>query len=230
VEAVRASHSSLSDRLGDVHQAMVAQARVRPETLLSVPLRFVRPEFFAAEELRGDNNAQTTEASSAGALSSLQNSTPSSFLALSLASAASAASASASASSSATSANVSAVRGDSPRPTDCPEGCPVDPVVASMRSVEDVWREWFVGLDRVGDGGRRPSLLELDRRFGAKWRYSTQLRTRYFNRKKLVEYIRKKASEMQKELEEVVEILDGLGHSPDKLVRLLKAGNDPIGI
>ena len=120
------------------------------------------------------------------------------------------------------------VRSASPRPTGCPEGCPADPVVASMRSVEEVLREWFVGLERAGDGGRRDSLIELDRRFGPKWRYSTQLCTRYFNRKKLILFVQKKALEDGKETAEVAVELDRLGRSPDKLVRLLKKGIDPM--
>jgi Transcriptional activator of glycolytic enzymes len=45
-----------------------------------------------------------------------------------------------------------------------------------------------------------PSLTELDRRCGLKWRYSMTLKTWYFNRKRLVEYVREKAKEREEGL------------------------------
>lgn len=70
-----------------------------------------------------------------------------------------------------------------------------EPIAVSMRSVTEVLREWLHGLDRGEGGAAMPSLTELDRRFGPKWRHSMALKARYFNRKRLVEYVREKAKE-----------------------------------
>ena len=109
------------------------------------------------------------------------------------------------------------VRGSSP-----------EPIAASMRSVTEVLREWLHGLDRGEGGAATPSLIELDRRFGPKWRHSMALKTRYFNRKRLVEYVQQKAKERGKGLWEVAEELDRLAWSPDKMVRLIRDGSDPL--
>ena len=91
--------------------------------------------------------------------------------------------------SSASAAAAAPVRGSSP-----------EPIAVSMRSVTEVLREWLHGLDRGEGGAVMLSLTELDRRFGPKWRHSMALKTRYFNRKRLVEYVQEKARERGKGL------------------------------
>jgi hypothetical protein len=97
-----------------------------------------------------------------------------------------------------------------------------------MRSMTEVLREWLHGLDRGEGGAATPSLTELDRRFGPKWRHSMALKTRYFNRKRLVEYVQQKARERGEGLWKIAEELDRLTCSPDKMVRLIRDGNDPL--
>ena len=73
-------------------------------------------------------------------------------------------------------------------PSYCPEGWPVDPITPSMKSMAEVWQEWHYGL------GGNPSVVELDKRFGNKWRYNSKIRQRYSNRKRLVVAAREEAS------------------------------------
>lgn len=56
-------------------------------------------------------------------------------------------------------------------PVGCPPGCPPQPLAKSMRSMKEVYREWYTGLE----GGRKPSVIKLDHRFGNRWRYSSSL-------------------------------------------------------
>ena len=217
---LRRGQASLSAQLAALQQTVNAQQRRRPEALVVVPPDAVKENYF------------TGGGSSSAAV--VSDAFPLGVLSLVAPAAAGPSAVSVPAPAAATSnavlvpapaaATVIAVPGNEARPAGCPEGCPVDPIATSMRSVEEVWREWFFGLERVGDGGRRPSLVELDRRFGSKWRYSSPLNTRYFNRKRLVLFIQKKALEEGKEAVEVAVELDGLGHSPDKLIRLLRQG------
>jgi hypothetical protein len=110
-------------------------------------------------------------------------------------------------------------------PTDCPEGWPVDPTTPSMKSMAEVWQEWHYGL------GGNPSVMELDKRFGNKWRYNSKIRQRCSNRKRLIVAAREEASRRGVPVEEIVSLIDGIkardGHrlSPDKISRLL-SGND----
>jgi hypothetical protein len=55
--------------------------------------------------------------------------------------------------------------GDETRPAACPEGCPVEPFCESVAFMEALLREWFEGL------GGSPSVRELEKRFGSRWRY-----------------------------------------------------------
>jgi len=110
-------------------------------------------------------------------------------------------------------------------PNDCPEGWPVDPITPSMESMAEVWQEWHYGL------GGNPSVMELDKRFGNKWRYNSKIRQRCSNRKRLIVAAREEASRRGVPVEEIVSLIDGIkardGHrlSPDKISRLL-SGND----
>ncbi|KAN0073311.1 hypothetical protein V8E54_008531 [Elaphomyces granulatus] len=127
--------------------------------------------------------------------------------------------------------NVSATSGSSSRPAGCPEGCPEDPLLPTMGSVDSVWREWHHGL-MSRDGERRPSVIELEARFGKKWRYNAALKTRGSDRKKIILAIRDEAQRGGVQPETLVETLDKswtegnltLTRSADKLKRELYKG------
>lgn len=127
--------------------------------------------------------------------------------------------------------NVSAKSGSSSRPTGCPEGCPEDPLLSTMGSVDSVWREWHHGL--MGrDGERRPSVVELETKFGKKWRYSAVLKTRWSDRKKVILAIKEEAQRRGVQPETLVTALDKpqtegtltFTRSADKLKRELYKG------
>jgi hypothetical protein len=69
---------------------------------------------------------------------------------------------------------------DETRPATYPEGCPVEPLRDSVASMEALLREWFEGLDGS------PSVQDLEKRFGSRWRYTSALRQRFYVRRKLV--------------------------------------------
>ncbi|MCJ1238723.1 hypothetical protein MMC14_006714 [Varicellaria rhodocarpa] len=98
-----------------------------------------------------------------------------------------------------------------PLPAGCPPGCPADPVSPSCPNAEGVLREWF--LDVVAEGVNQPSLHELDRCFGSRWRYSGALRQRYYIRSKIVRWLRGKAEERGEDLWEVARTVDRGGLS-----------------
>ena len=109
-------------------------------------------------------------------------------------------------------------------PPGCPPGCPPQPLATSMRSMKEVYREWYTGLE----GGRKPSVIELDHRFGNRWRYSSVIRTRWSDRKTLINAVNEEATRRGISAERLVEELDALkdahGYrvSPDKIKRLLR--------
>jgi Transcriptional activator of glycolytic enzymes len=100
-----------------------------------------------------------------------------------------------------------------------------------MGSVDSVWREWHHGL--MGrDGERRLSVIELEARFGNKWRYSAALKTRWSDRKKIILAVREEAQRRGVQPETLVETLDKprkegnltFTRSADKLKRELYKG------
>ena len=58
-----------------------------------------------------------------------------------------------------------------------------------IKTVIDVWEEWHVGAEG------RPSILDLNREYGASWRQSTKTRNTYSRRKRLIEEIKLRAEE-----------------------------------
>lgn len=118
-------------------------------------------------------------------------------------------------------------------PTGCPEGCSAESIGPVMESVAAVYQEWYWGLEGKGATSgeekgitkreRMLSVVELDRRWPkGQWRYTSALRTRWQNRKKLVLAIDEEAERRGVTAKEVVEELSRLPHSADKIVRLLK--------
>jgi hypothetical protein len=105
------------------------------------------------------------------------------------------------------------------------EGWPIDPITPSMKSMAEVWQEWHHGL------GGNPSVVELDKRFGNKWRYNSKIRQRCSIRKRLVVAAKEEASRRGVPVEDVISMMDKIkasdGHrlSPDKISRLLSGSN-----
>jgi hypothetical protein len=133
-----------------------------------------------------------------------------------------AAAAAAAATVAAPSAALDAGGDDETRPAACPEGCPVEPLRESVGSMEAVLREWFEGL------GGSPSVRELEERFGARWRYTSALRQRFYVRKKLVRWVEARAAAAGVSLAVVAAAMDRLGLSPDRFYRELGKGRDPL--
>ena len=82
------------------------------------------------------------------------------------------------------------------------------------------------------DGERRPSVVELETKFGKKWRYSAVLKTRWSDRKKVILAIKEEAQRRGVQPETLVTALDKpqtegtltFTHSADKLKRELYKG------
>ena len=64
------------------------------------------------------------------------------------------------------------------------EGWPLQPFKSVTHRVRDARREWHEGL-----GTGRPSIMELDERFSAKWKYTSAIAMWYTRRKRIVEAI-----------------------------------------
>jgi hypothetical protein len=111
---------------------------------------------------------------------------------------------------------------DETRSAACPEGCPVEPLHESIASMETLLREWFEGL------GGSPSVRELEERFGARWRYTSALRQRFYVRRKLVRWMEARAAAAEVSLAAVAAAMDRLGPSPDRFYRELGKGRDPL--
>ncbi|KAN0073272.1 hypothetical protein V8E54_008492 [Elaphomyces granulatus] len=77
------------------------------------------------------------------------------------------------------------------------EGWPIDPITPSMKSMAEVWQEWHHGL------GGKPSVVELDRPFGNKWRCNSKIRQRCSIRKRLVVAAKEEASRRGVPVEDV---------------------------
>src|ERR1700735_3574726 len=110
-----------------------------------------------------------------------------------------------------------------PRPAGCPEGCPVEPIAASMRSMDHVYREWYSGLEGPG-GEALMSIVQLDAGFGKAWRYNSALRTRCCDRKLLVKAMEEESRQSGQTIEAVVKECDATKISPDKFKRELRKG------
>ncbi|KAN0075780.1 hypothetical protein V8E54_007050 [Elaphomyces granulatus] len=114
---------------------------------------------------------------------------------------------------------------DAPPATVAPGPSPtsrrIDPITPSMKSMAEVWQEWH--------HGGNPSVVELDKRFGNKWRCNSKIRQRCSIRKRLA--AKEEASRRGVPVEDVISLMDKIkasdGHrlSPDKISRLL-SGND----
>lgn len=61
------------------------------------------------------------------------------------------------------------------------EGWPSEPFSLNVKHVRDAWREWHQGLSPGS-----PAIVDLDKKFGAKWRYSQAIRQRHYRRKFLI--------------------------------------------
>jgi hypothetical protein len=85
----------------------------------------------------------------------------------------------------------------------------VEPFCESVAFMEALLREWFEGL------GGSPSVRELEKRFGSRWRYVSVFRQRFYVRRKLVRWVEAPAAAM-----------DRLGPSPDRFHRDLGKGRD----
>jgi hypothetical protein len=110
-----------------------------------------------------------------------------------------------------------------PRPAACPEGCPVEPIAASMRSMDHVYREWYSGLEGPG-GEALMSIVQLEAQFGKAWRYNSALRTRCCDRKLLVKAMEEESRQSGQTIEAVVKECDATRISPDKFKRELRKG------
>lgn len=110
-----------------------------------------------------------------------------------------------------------------PRPAACPEGCPIEPIAASMQSMDHVYREWYSGLEGPG-GETLMSIVQLEARFGKKWRYNSALRTRCCDRKLLVRAMEEESRQSGQSIEAVIKECDEMKISPDKFKRELRKG------
>lgn len=114
------------------------------------------------------------------------------------------------------------------RPAACPEGCPTEPIAASMRSMYHVYREWYSGLEGPG-GEPLMSIVQLEAQFGKAWRYNSALRTRCCDRKLLVKTMEEESRQSGRSIEAVIQECDdarpgGNPISPDKFKRELRKG------
>jgi Centromere DNA-binding protein complex CBF3 subunit, domain 2/Transcriptional activator of glycolytic enzymes len=114
------------------------------------------------------------------------------------------------------------------RPAACPEGCPAEPIAASMRSMHHVYQEWYSGLEGPG-GEKQMSIVQLEARFGKAWRYNGSLRTRCSDRKLLVQTMEEESRRTGRSIEVVIQLCDAIQSdgnriSPDKFKRELRRG------
>lgn len=100
-------------------------------------------------------------------------------------------------------------------------------------SIPQLWREWSVGLPGC------PSVQELDRIWGARWRASAKERQFYSLRKVIVEELRRRAEEhdgegdMETKMQAAVDAMERernlSGASLDKVAKVLKADRKKQG-
>ena len=114
------------------------------------------------------------------------------------------------------------------RPAACPEGCPTEPIAASMRSMYHVYQEWYSGLEGPG-GEPLMSIVQLEAQFGKAWRYNSALRTRCCDRKLLVKTMEEESRQSGRSIEAVIQECEdarpgGNPISPDKFKRELRKG------
>ena len=93
-----------------------------------------------------------------------------------------------------------------------------------MTSAEAVLEEFAVGT--LMEGVRRTSLDELDRLFGAKWRYTPALRQRFYVRGRIRRYLQGKANEQGRDPWDIAREVDSLGLSGHQISKRIDAGED----
>ena len=121
---------------------------------------------------------------------------------------------------------VSAPCGSLPQegPPQRPPGCPAEPILGGVTSAEAVLEEFAVGT--LVEGVRRTSLDELDRLFGAKWRYTPALRQRFYVKRRIRRYLQGKANEQGRDPWDIAREVDSLGLSGHQISKRIDAGED----
>lgn len=111
--------------------------------------------------------------------------------------------------------------------TQLPSGCPLEGVSPHVGTAQETIREFYVGSWK--DGMRTPSMVELDRQWGARWRHTSTLKQRYYVKRNMVRGIEKLAAERGETTEEVAVALDRLGLSGSQIAVALQRGRDLLG-
>jgi hypothetical protein len=77
-----------------------------------------------------------------------------------------------------------------------------DELLKQSKTLEQVVVEWEEGF------GGRPSILEVDRKYGVNWRTSTKMKQRYQRRKKVYEQIKRAAERASTSTIEIAKTMD----------------------
>jgi hypothetical protein len=102
-------------------------------------------------------------------------------------------------------------------------GWPVQPYDPNVATVEDVWKEWHVGL---GAGtAKRNSILVLEAKFGSAWHYEQRMKQWHSRRKKMIRMIEQRV-EQGHTLQDVFAQLNATGKSLDRLRKDMEKGID----
>ena len=121
---------------------------------------------------------------------------------------------------------VSAPCGSLPQegPPQRPPDCPAEPILGGVTSAEAVLEEFAVGT--LVEGVRRTSLDELDRLFGAKWRYTPALRQQFYVKRRIRRYLQGKANEQGRDPWNIAREVDSLRLSGHQISKRIDAGED----
>lgn len=112
---------------------------------------------------------------------------------------------------------------------------PIYEMNRNIRTVNDLWREYTIGLDdAIGSGRRRlPAVRDLEMQFGTKWR-SKEKDRRFFNRRKIIyqeveRMVRDNAMTESDAVRELDRLISSNNASLDWLQRHLKEQNSNTG-